>query len=229
MKITPDTLKVAAQGRTGQFTLKAFPETAGAVSWHLDDSTVASITGEGQVQGLKQGTARVRVVSKEDATIGDSALVSVSGPVPVERVRLLNTKLELFVDGAAERLRTETLPREANPEVAFSVRDSSIARIVEDRILGLREGETLVFARSVASPGKADSLRVKVYPPQKVDSIRMSPDTLRLYTGGESKSLQATLYPSTLAPLIQWTSASPAIASVDSAGKVRPIGQGKLS
>ncbi|HKP97749.1 MAG TPA: YCF48-related protein [Fibrobacteria bacterium] len=227
LKIAPDTLKIAAKGRTGQFTLQAFPTTANAVSWHVDDSTVALIVGGGQIQGLKRGAAKVKAVSKEDETIADSAMVAVSDPISVESVRFPKNRLELFVEGAAESLQVEVRPQAANPEAAFSVRDSSIARIVNGRILGLREGETYVTARSIDTPTKTDSLRVMVYPAQKVDSLRISPDTLRLYVGGEPKMLQAKLYPSNLVPLIQWASASPAIAVVDSAGKVRPIKEGK--
>ncbi len=227
LKITPDTLKLAAKGRTGQFTVQAFPATASAVSWHLDDSTVASITGEGQVQGFKRGTVMVRVVSKEDESILDSARVAVSDPIIVESVRFPKNKLELFVDGAADSLLVQVRPAEANPEVAFFVRDSSIARLVNGQVLGLREGVTYVIAKSVENALKTDSLQVTVLPSQKVDSIRINPDTLKLYVGGEQKSLLVKLYPPTLSPLIQWISSSPAVATVDSAGRVNPVTEGK--
>jgi hypothetical protein len=227
LRISPDTLKLAAKGRAGQFIVQAFPATAGAVSWHLEGETVASIIGNGQVQGLKRGAAVVRVVSKEDEMISDSAVVAVSDPIPVESVRFPKTKLDLFVEGAAESLLVEVRPLEANPEAVFSVRDSSIARILNGRVLGLREGVTDVIAMSSENPAKTDSLRVTVYPTQKVDSLRLTPDTLRLYVGGEAKTLQAELFPSTLAPLIQWNSASPSIAAVDSAGRINPVSEGK--
>ncbi len=227
LKITPDTLKIAAKGKAGQFTLLAFPSTANAVTWHIEDSTIASITGDGQVQGLKRGTAKVKVVSKEDETITDSALVAVSDPITVESVRFPKNKLELFVDGAAESLLVDVRPTDANPEVSFFVRDSSIARLLNGRVLGLREGITYVIARSVENALKTDSIQVTVFPSQKVDSIRVSPDTLKLYVGGEQKTLQAKLYPASISQLIQWTSASPSIATVDSAGKVSPITEGK--
>jgi hypothetical protein len=227
LRISPDTLKLAAKGRAGQFIVQAFPATAGAVSWHLEGETVASIIGNGQVQGLKRGAAVVRVVSKEDEMISDSAVVAVSDPIPVESVRFPKTKLDLFVEGAAESLLVEVRPLEANPEAVFSVRDSSIARILNGRVLGLREGVTDVIAMSSENPAKTDSLRVTVYPTQKVESLRLTPDTLRLYVGGEAKTLQVELFPSTLAPLIQWNSASPSIAAVDSAGRINPVSEGK--
>ncbi|MEO6098262.1 MAG: YCF48-related protein [Fibrobacteria bacterium] len=227
LRLSPDTLKLAAKGRIGHFTVQVFPAFASGVSWSIVDTAVASIAGEGQVQGLRRGTAFVRVVSKEDETISDSAMVSVSDPVPVESVRFPKNKLDLFVDGAAESLQVEVRPEEANPEVDFSVRDSSVAAILNGRVSGLRAGVTYVVAKSLENALKTDSLQLTVFPSQKVDSIRVSPDTLKLIVGGEPKTLQAKLYPTTLSSLIQWTTASSAIAVVDSAGKVRPVAEGK--
>ncbi len=227
LKITPDTLKIAARGRAGQFALHAFPSTASAVTWKNEDTSIVSISDDGRVRGLKYGYTKVRAVSKEDETIEDSAFVAVSDPITVESVRFIQNTVNLFVGGAAESLMVDVGPPASNPEVAFSVQDSSIVHLLKDRIIGIREGATIVVAKSAENQTKSDSLRVTVYPSQKVDSVRVIPDTLKLFLGGEQKVLQVKVYPSVLSSLIQWRSASPTIATVDEGGKVTPVTQGQ--
>ncbi len=229
LTLSPDTLFLASGGASGRFTVKTVPSSASnAVTWRLSDSLVASVGADGTVRGLKKGTTKIWATSKEKASIYDTAWVIVSEPVLVESVRFLKESTNLFVGGAAESLLVEVLPPSANPEVEFSLTDPTKLALINNRISGLVEGTASIIVKSKENPAKTDTLKVTVFPFQHIDSVRIVPRSLKLYTGGEGASLTCKVSPSSAPQQIQWISSNPTIARVDGTGKVTPMGIGKI-
>jgi len=226
--ISPDTLQLAAGGAPGQLTVTAKPSSADVgVNWSVKDPVIANILGDGKVVGLKAGLTMAFATSKRKPSVRDSGMILVLPPVAVAQVRFKTDSLDLFVNGAAESLFVDVLPALANPGVLFSTLDSSVVSLVGGRVRGLNQGATSVFARSADNPLLADTLKVTVFPAQHIDSVRVAPDTVQLYTGGQNASLTAKVFPNTAIQSVLWRSQNPAIAAIDGAGTAKPVGAGK--
>lgn len=226
--LSPETLTVAANGAVGAFSVKVLPTSADpGVTWYLVDSSLATFDGAGTIQGLKAGKTKVIAVSKREPSLADTSFLIVAPQAAVASVRFLKDSLDLFVGGAAESLLVEVLPALANPKVDISISDAAIAGISGGRVRGLAEGKALVIAKSQENPTFADSLRVTVLPTQKIDSVRLAPDTLRLYTGGAPGTTSAKVFPLSANQSLLWRAGNPGIAKVDGAGKTSPVAPGQ--
>ncbi|MDQ3003161.1 MAG: Ig-like domain-containing protein, partial [Fibrobacterota bacterium] len=229
LSLSAETLYVAINGSLSRLSVLAVPSTAtSAVLWHMDDSLTATVTPDGYVKGLKAGVTKLRVQSAVKASVTDSAFVVVSEPVPVESIRFPKDSTFLFVRGAAEILTVEVLPSKANPEVEFTVADPLIVSLKNGAITPLIEGSTTVTATSKENPLKVATLKVRVLPSQNVDSVRITPQLVKLFTGGESFTLTGKVHPASASPRIQWKSSNEDIAKVDEGGKVSPVAPGTI-
>jgi len=229
LRLQPDTLSVAVRGGAGQFSLTVFPQIATpSLIWRSSDSTAATISQSGNVVGLKSGFTRIWVASTDEESISDSAWVRVLEPVSVESVRFLKSSLTLFVGGVAESLYVLVTPPLANPNVVFALRDSSIARVDHGGVYGLKQGETWLIVKSQENATKVDSLKITVLSSQVVESVKVLPDSLRIFVGGESQLLSAKITPLSATAWVRWRSLNPLIADVDSLGMVKPVSQGKV-
>lgn len=69
--------------------------------------------------------------------------------------------------------------------------------------------------------------------PAKVATVELAPESLTFSSESDSKTLTATARDANGSALagkeVTWTSADPAVATVDTAGKVKPVGSGKTT
>lgn len=186
------------------------------------------------IEAKKEGQVfyKVEKIYSGTSGIADSTLVIVARPAvkaKVESVTFGPDTLEVYAEGASEALQVFVLPLGANEQVRFSLADSTLAAIQDGKVRGLKQGETRIKVLSVEDTAKFDTLRlvVRPKPPVPVDSVSVSPDTLRLYTSGESFRLSAAIHPGTHDSKFVWHSAAPSIATVDSQGNVSPVVAGR--
>lgn len=228
--ISPETLSLAAGGASASVTIKVKPLTSNpAVRWGVLDSGIARVGTDGVVKGLKPGETRLWAVSVKKTTISDTILVSVSGPVPVEWVVFPKDSVNLFIGGAPESLWVDVLPPKSNPEVEFRILNPGVVSLTDGKVLALAPGTAYVIAQSTENPGKTDTLKLNAYLAQKIDGVTVSPDSLKLYTGGASTTLTGTVSPKAAYQGLSWRSLNPAVAVVDADGKVTPVGPGRTS
>jgi hypothetical protein len=229
LALSPETLFVATAGAAEHLSVVASPLSAShAVIWSILDPLIASVDSNGAVIGIKKGITVLKAVSKEKSSIFDTAVVVVSDPVPVEKIRYLKDSTEIFIRGAAEKLLVEVLPAKSNPAVDFIVTDPLKVELKNGSITGLIEGTTFVIVKSKENPLLMDTLSVRVSATQIVDSVRISPRALKLFTGGESGTLIGKVLPNSASSKIQWSSTNSDIASVDASGKVIPRSPGNI-
>ena len=229
LALTLDTLYVPAGGASRIIPVKVLPLTASTeVTWRSDNSLVAAVAEDGAISGLVIGLTKVWATSKIKSSLFDSAWVMVTEPIRVASVRFISDSVDIFIGGAAELLEVEILPLEANQTVEFTVLDPVKVELKDNRIRGLTEGQTTVTVKSKEDPSKSDILKVKIHPNQHVDSVRVSPKTLKLFVGGDKLNLTGEVHPASAPQAIQWVSGNKAYATVDSGGKVTGVAAGNL-
>lgn len=227
--ISPKIISLATSGAPIRATVRVTPSSASnAVTWRIADSTIATVSPEGLVQGLKPGSTEIRAISTAKPSIFDTASVVVTEPVLVDSIRFPRRSLDLFVGGTAESLFVTVTPALANPAVDFQTRDSAFVSLVSNRLTGIAPGKAVVIAISRENPAKTDTLLVNVLAVLRLDSVRVKHPTLPFYTGGERLSLTAQVYPATAPQQIKWRSASTGIAEIDAAGKVTAVSPGRV-
>jgi parallel beta-helix repeat protein len=207
--------------------------TGRSVSWTSSDATVASVNANGQVAGLKAGSAVI--TGSVDGKSGD-AVVVVSAPVPVPRTLALTinrTRLALgeLAQGAA-------VVRDANgaviPDatVSWASTPSAVATVSTSGVVLARSVGTAAISASIA--GLSQSLALTVIDSaastiQPAASVTVSPTGVRLAPGQTTKlaakALDAGGAPIANAP-ISWTTSNASVATVDSGGTVRGVAPG---
>lgn len=230
VQIFPDSLTLVSRGATGDLRAIVYPETASQrVTWKSLESTRALVTEQGRVSGLDSGMARIVAVAVADSGSADTVWVRVLPPRKVEKVAFDRALLNLYMEGSVESLQVSVLPAGSNPEVRFTVADTTVAGIQGGKVKGLRAGETQVTAKSIEDTSIYASIHIVVHPrpADPVDSVSVSPDTLKLFTNGESLRLMAAIHPKTQQESFVWQSASGLVATVDATGNVTPVAPGR--
>lgn len=226
VRIIPDTLVVSVRGRPRALTAILTPSQASpALAWGLGDAAMASIDEEGIVRGLSPGTTRVWAASRLAPEISDSAWVRILPEAGVDSVRFAADSSRIYIGGIRDSLPVRVFPDWADSALEWSIGDGTLAKFQGGLLTATAPGKTWVAARSKSYPNRTDTLRLTVLEKIKVDSVNIAQDTLRLYTGGESKAFQGTSAPPG-AGRLRWFSRQLAVATVDQSGSVSPIAPG---
>jgi uncharacterized protein YjdB len=222
VQVSPDSTEIRVGGAT-TYAASVFDSTGVAltgrtVTWSILDAGVASIDpATGEVTGLTPGVTTVTATSEG---ITDDAILTVS-PVPVDSVLVSPDSTEIRVGGTTaytaatfDSIGGALLGR----EVTWSTADPAIATVdpATGVVTGVDAGVTTVIA---TSEGITDSAIIAVSL-RPVDSVLVSPDSADVAVGG-STAYGAAVFDSTGAELtgrsVTWSSANPAIATVDEA------------
>ncbi len=227
VSLSADTLFLSAGGASGHLDLQFIPTAASKdVLWSVADPTVAEVSLEGSVKGIKPGVTLLRVRSSLKAAAADSAVLVISEPVKVESVAFKKDSTEIFVGGAAESLLVIVLPAKSNPEVEFTVSNPALIGLNNGRISGLAEGTATVTAKSKENPALTATLKVKVTVKQIIDTVKINKKAFTLFTGGETVALTASISPAVSIQKVQWRSGNAAVATVTEAGVATGVALG---
>jgi hypothetical protein len=223
--VEPDTLRLAAEGASGRLLIRVSPSSTDAdVTWKVADTSIATVSLQGIAQGHKAGKTWVLALSKLKNSVTDSSLLLVSDPVPVEKVRFVSNPLTIYVGGAAVTLAADVIPVQANPEILFSLADSVIAMLKDNKVIGKSEGRTRIVARSKAYPNIADTLLLTVLTGHPVERVVISDKAVGpAYVGGPMVHFAASVLPADAPQQIQWKTQEGSIAVIDSSGMVRGL------
>ena len=187
------------------------------VTWSSSDATVASVTKDGKVTGLKGGSVTVTAKAGEK-----SAQCSVTVTVPVEDVSLDRTSVTL------EEKQTTTLVATVSPSdatdktVTWSSSDSDVATVDQNgKVTAVKEGVATVEAEVGGKSATCSVTVSKAVVP--VSSISLDVSRLDLVVGGTA-TLTATVAPDDATDkTITWSSTDATVVSVDQKGKVTAL------
>ena len=160
-----------------------------------------------------------------------SHLISPSEIIHVESVSLDAEALELEV-GKTKTVTTTVLPENAtNKELIWSSSDESVATVENGLITALKDGKTVISAKS-KDGYKSASVEVSVTMTPAaihVESISLNKTELEM-VAGDRENLTATVLPTDADDKsVTWTSSDESIASVSKSGKVNAISAGKVT
>ena len=193
------------------------------VTWSSNDTSVATVDGNGRVTAVAVGVA-VITVTTEEGKFAASCAVTVKNR-PVTAVEVSKKEIKLYV-GSSATLTAKVYPDNATiKDVVWSSSDEKIATVDNNgEITALKAGKATITVTSVDS-GVSASCVVTVEN-IKVTGVTLDKTTAKMYTG-DTLQLTATIAPTnaTIKDLV-WSSSDETVAKVDSTGKITALKEG---
>jgi len=151
VKVTGVTLNLSTltviAGQTATLTATVAPDNAEdkTFTFNSSDPTVASVTNEGLVVGVKVGTATITVTTTDGAKTATCAVTVNQSGISVTSVSISPTTLSVKV-GSTSALTPTVLPADATIKtVQYSSSDISVAAVGSDgTVLGVKIGSAVI-------------------------------------------------------------------------------------
>ena len=224
--ITPDTVRVIL-GRTVQFT--AAPRAADgtvldrAVSWGVNDTTVATISGTGVATTKKIETTRVTATA--EGKTGTAVLIVIPAPVFTVAVTPATATLRI-----GQTLQLSAVPKDSagnalgGRTVTWVSSDTAKARVSATGLVTARS--TGAVTLRATSEGQTGTAELTVVIPVK--SVTVTPGAPTLLAGAQVQltAVAKDSLGTTLDREILWSSSNGLVASVSSTGLVTATGNG---
>lgn len=213
------------------------------VRWDSSNPAVATVDDSGRVSGKSKGTVSITATSTK-AVDKDGKAVSGNVQITVTEVYVDETKVtgvsvspsavtlhisDIATDQASRDLKATITPSTAaayNP-VVWSTSNPAVVDVDPStgRITALSRGTATITAIAGNVSGNCT-----VTVTQAVSGVTLSATALELRVGGEPVGLTASILPADADnKSVSWTSSNPAIASVDSSGRVTGVATGSAT
>ena len=223
-----------AKGKSVTLAAEMTPEDASnkQLTWTSSDPAVAAVDSKGKVTAKGLGNATITCEAADGA--GASVSCEVEVFVPVAAVKSDAKTISVNTEETTEPVSITIDPEDAKyKDVTWSTADETIATVSEDgRITGVKAGKTKITATSADVIGeneKAKLIAFDVTVLQPVLSLGLDQSTVEL-AKGKSVTLAAEMTPEDASnKQLTWTSSDPAVAAVDSKGKVTAKGLGNAT
>ena len=210
-------------------TVKPSGATNKEVSWASSNESVATVDSNGNVKGLKEGSATITVTTKDGSKTA-TCKVTVSKPVStiaVTGVSLNKTSLSLTV-GESQSLSATVSPSNASDKsVSWKSSNTSVATVDGSGNVKAVKAGTAKVTVTTKDGSKTATCNVTVKSSSvAVTSISLNKKDLYL-SEGESEKLIVTFNPSDATNKeVTWESDTPSKATVDNNGNVKAVKAG---
>lgn len=148
VRVSPESL-VVQKGNAYALTATVVPETAtnGNVTWRTSNSSVASVSSQGIVNGLSQGRTVVSVRSDDGGFVAECAVEVVDSEIRVNGISLNHTRTDVNVDGTRYLVASVSPANATNKRVRWVTSNWEIASVSQNGIvIGVRKGKAIISA-----------------------------------------------------------------------------------
>ena len=216
-------------GETARFTAVVTP-AGQTVTWVSGDPSIATVDQDGTVHGINAGTATIEASASVVASGGQTLTVSKTVTVrvnprdPAPTVTITTKSLELQVNQTAKLSAVVKPDTVSDKTVVWSTSDAKIAVVDSSGVVTAIGCGTAEIRASAVAGGESDTCVVKVI--REVEGVTLNANTLTISKGSET-TLTAMVSPADATNKnVTWASSNPAVASVDTNGKVTAVGVG---
>lgn len=193
-----------------------------SVTWESSDTSVATVSENGEVTAVKEGTAVITVTSVADNT--QKATCKVTVATSPNEVTLNKTELSLLI-GAKETLNATITPEGASDKsVTWESSDTNVATVsANGEVTALTKGTATITVTMVDGKKTASCVVTVTLPPTEITLNK----TNLLLLIGVKETLQVTITPES-APdkSVTWESSDTDVATVSENGEVTALTKG---
>lgn len=231
IRLSPTSLDMVVGGASVTLNPQVLPDNATnkEVTWSSDNSAVATVTSEGVVYAISEGTATITATTIDGSK---PAQVIVHVTVPVSEISFTETKRTMIVGDADITLAPHFMPTNAsNKNLAWRSSNADVVTVSNQGVVHAVARGTATITAITEDGSKPATVIFTVMPPAPIlVSKIIVPDSLTIQTGKSAK-LTATVQPNNPSnAAIVWSSSASAIAKVDStSGNVTGIAPGTVT
>ena len=232
-KTLPDTVPVTSvtisqptaemiEGETVQLRAIVQPDNATdkAVMWASSKQSVATISENGLVTAISEGTSTITAIAGEKT--GSCQVIVSKRVTAVSSISLNKEELDL-IEGDSDLLVATVSPDNATDKtVIWITSDESIVTVDDSgKIKAIKEGKAIITAKAGGETAKCEvTVKKRII---NVTSITLNHSFMSLVKG-EEKVLAATFYPyNATNQTVIWSSSNTSVATVSSSGVVTGI------
>ena len=167
----PSTLTVAAKN-TEKLTATTLPDDIGnsALKWSSSDETIATVDEEGNVKGIKEGTATITAATTDGSNVSATCQVNVTAWVPMSSLTLSSYYCKLGIGGSV-RIYSTVAPATAIAKIEWSSSDNAVATVDQNgNVKALATGTATITATATDGSNLTATCEIIVkslYDPQK--------------------------------------------------------------
>jgi len=202
-----------------ELTAALVPSTArSAITWKSSNVKVATVSPSGVVTPVKEGTANITVTASNNkkATIK----VKVIDPYKPTGVTLNRTGVVILDMDKTLELAAALVPATARSAITWKSSNAQVATVSSSGVVTpVKEGTATITAITQNNNRKA-AVKVKVVDPYKPTKIAIQTPATTVLAAGDAVQLSAVFTPAGTRSNLTWKSSNPAVASIDSTGKV---------
>ena len=227
------TLMEIKEGETVKITATVEPSnaTTKAVMYSSSNINIATVDGDGNVTGIKEGTATITVTSNNGKTATCTVTVKQKEPEPtptptptptpdpqtieVTKIVLDKTSTTIKEDETAKIAATVEPSNASNKEVTYSSNNEKVAKVDKDgNIKGITAGTAIITAKS--NNGKTATCTVTVKPKIiEASKIELSAKSITKNVG-ETKVIEGNISPTnTTDKKVTYSSSNTKVATVE--------------
>ena len=195
------------------------------VTWESDDEDVATVSEDGFVEAVEEGTTVIRVITDDGYEIAECSVTVTKKSFKVSKVAL-NKKTASIQIGKTVSLSATISPSYAtNKAVSWKSSKASVASVSSKGIVKGNKVGTATITVTTKDGGKKATCTVTVKP-ISVNSVKLNKKTATIKKGNKL-TLKATVAPSNATDKsVTWKSSNRKIATVTSKGVVKGIKKG---
>lgn len=225
------TLELLGVGATGTVTATVSPAAA-TLAWRSESPAVATVAGSGgtaTVTAVAGGTAVVVAEAVNGTQRGEARITVTVRPV-VRSVVVTPAAAAVQVGGQVTLSAAVTADAGADTRVAWRSASPAVATVDSTGVVrGVSPGVAPVIATSRGTPALADTTPVTVTAVPVVRSVVVTPESDTVVVGGTRPLAVVVDADSGLSRAVTWRSSAPAVATVDSTGRVRGVAVGSAT
>ena len=194
-----------------------------------DDVSIATVTPDGTVTGIKQGNTFI-TVTNPDSGVFQTCNVTVNKKVLVSSVSFAGP-FTTISKSEVRRLYANVLPSNAsNRTLTWKSSNTKILTVDGNgNVRGIADGKAVISATSKDGTNKVAQVTITVKT-IAVSKIAFAPSDVRLFSNQKTANLRINFTPYNASnKSIKYTSSNPQVISVDSSGKVTMKKPGKAT
>ena len=230
IRLHPKTLKIEVRG-TGQITadVNGYGKFSDHVDWVSDNRQIADVDSNGLVKGISKGETSVRVVSRQDSSKSETAIVTIQEMIKPERVEISSESKD-FWQGETKELTAKVFGIGANSDDVTWISDNPKVASVSGyghrvTVEALSEGTTIVTTISNQDRSKKAAIQITVSKAVVTD-IHPYPEQIDMNRGEKQRLCLKLEGKGNFSREIGWYSNNEQVATVDN-GVVNAKSDGK--
>ena len=189
-----------------------------AVTWSSNNTDVATVSSDGKVTAVGNGTAYITCKAKDGS--GTKAKCKITVVTPVESVTVTPASKTIYTRDTLELKATITPSNASDKKVKWSTSDKNVATVSSKGVVtAVKSGKVTITATTNDGSKKAvATIKVK----KRIDvSVIVTNVSKRAMYVGKTYDIVADVYPTDASyPQVKWSSSDKTVATVDQTGKV---------